>query len=194
MEASSVRRPGRTLDPARRAAILTAARAVFLREGFAAGTMDAVADEARVGKQTVYRHFGSKEALIMALVKEMCAVAAPSLPEQSSERDRVRAMLDLTVTGLTSPESISLYRAILAEVERMPELAILFWSSGPLLLRQALADVLAASVPQNRAEKLASRMIQIALGDAYQELLLGVRPGDDHAFREQIDAALDLLA
>jgi TetR/AcrR family transcriptional repressor of mexJK operon len=43
--------------------------AVFMRDGFAQGSTDAVAAEAGVGKQTIYRHFRSKEAMVEA----MCA-------------------------------------------------------------------------------------------------------------------------
>ena len=76
-------RSGRVLDPAKRAAILGGARAVFMREGFAQGSMDAVAAEAGVGKQTIYRHFQSKEALVEALVEAMCAPEVLQPPPRS---------------------------------------------------------------------------------------------------------------
>src|SRR6266516_4027316 len=62
MTTSASPRPGRVLDPAKRAAILEGARAVFMREGFAQGSMDAVAAEAGVGKQTVYRRRATRPA------------------------------------------------------------------------------------------------------------------------------------
>jgi TetR/AcrR family transcriptional repressor of mexJK operon len=57
----------------KRTAILEGAKAVFLRQSFSLATMDDVAAAAGVGKQTVYRHFGSKEALFVGLVVWMCA-------------------------------------------------------------------------------------------------------------------------
>ncbi|MEU9603968.1 TetR/AcrR family transcriptional regulator [Streptomyces sp. NPDC048057] len=51
----------------KRQAIVTAARTLFLRDGFGVG-MDAIAAEAGVSKVTVYNHFGSKEALFTAVV------------------------------------------------------------------------------------------------------------------------------
>ncbi|MER7045162.1 TetR/AcrR family transcriptional regulator [Streptomyces jumonjinensis] len=51
----------------KRQAIVTAARTLFLREGFGVG-MDAIAAEAGVSKVTVYNHFGSKEALFTAVI------------------------------------------------------------------------------------------------------------------------------
>jgi len=46
---------------------------VFMREGFAQGSMDAVAAEAGVGKQTIYRTSDRKETLVEARSKAMCA-------------------------------------------------------------------------------------------------------------------------
>ena len=46
--------------------ILAAAVEVFARCGFAATDVQEIADKARVGKGTVYRHFGTKEGLFLA--------------------------------------------------------------------------------------------------------------------------------
>src|SRR5258705_3448955 len=123
MTNSASPRPGRVLDPAKRAAILDGARAVFMREGFAQGSVDAVAVEAGVGKQTIYRHFRSKEALVEALVEAMCApevVQPPSRP--LPVRERLRDLLLTFAAGVASLESVRLYRAVVAEADRMPEL------------------------------------------------------------------------
>src|SRR5688500_9981430 len=44
--------------------ILYAARTIFSRYGFAGVTVEQIAQEAGVGPATIYRHFGSKDALI----------------------------------------------------------------------------------------------------------------------------------
>lgn len=46
--------------------ILAAAVKVFSRRGFAATDVQEIADQAGVGKGTVYRHFGTKEGLFLA--------------------------------------------------------------------------------------------------------------------------------
>lgn len=80
-----VRARSTSLQSRKRAAILDGARTVFLRDGFAAGSVDDVALEAGVGKQTIYRHFGSKEALIVGLVEAMCAGAANQVSAPDAE-------------------------------------------------------------------------------------------------------------
>ena len=56
--------------------ILNAARLLFGRVGLVAATMEQIAAEAGVGVATVYRHFGDKESLVRAFVKEMTPHAA----------------------------------------------------------------------------------------------------------------------
>ncbi|WEV25420.1 TetR/AcrR family transcriptional regulator [Streptomyces sp. 71268] len=54
---------------AKREAILQAAVEIFLREGYDRASVDAIAEEAGVSKQTIYNHFGGKERLFLAAVE-----------------------------------------------------------------------------------------------------------------------------
>lgn len=54
-----------------REAITQAARRLFEAHGFAATTIAAIATEAQVSQQTVYAVFGSKQALVRAIVEQM---------------------------------------------------------------------------------------------------------------------------
>lgn len=198
MTSAASPRPGRVLDPAKRAAILEGARTVFMREGFAQGSMDAVAAEAGVGKQTIYRHFRSKEALVEALVEAMCAPEvirppATSPPAKQRARQRLRELLLIFVTGVASPDSVRLYRAIVAEADRMPGLGRLFWEAGPRQVRAAIAQLWAEEHDAASAPIVAEQLVQLALGDAYQELVLGTGSPKPEVFERQIDAALALL-
>lgn len=188
-------RSRRVLDPAKRAAILDGARAVFLREGFAKGSMDAVAAEAGVGKQTIYRHFRSKEALVEALVEAMCAPEVVRPPARLlPARQRLRELLLTFAAGVASPDSVRLYRAIVAEASRMPGLGRLFWEAGPRQVRSAIARIWAEEHDAATAPIAAEQLVQLALGDAYQELVLGIGSPAPEVFEHQIDAALALVA
>ena len=55
---------------AKRRQITDAARALFLSQGFARTSMDAVTAEAGVSKQTLYAYFASKDELLIAVVGE----------------------------------------------------------------------------------------------------------------------------
>jgi len=53
---------------AKRAAILEAARQLFLADGYDRTSVDAIAAKADVSKRTVYDHFGDKEAVYAAVI------------------------------------------------------------------------------------------------------------------------------
>lgn len=63
-----------------RNAILAAAQAAFLRDGWARTTIASIAREASVSQETVYAVFGNKRALIQALVQSAVRGASPDVP------------------------------------------------------------------------------------------------------------------
>lgn len=66
----------------RRTELLTAARRVFGGHGFEAATMEAIADEAKVAKGTIYLYFQSKQAIYDATFQD----GMDELQRLSSER------------------------------------------------------------------------------------------------------------
>ncbi|MBM6403276.1 TetR/AcrR family transcriptional regulator [Phycicoccus sp. CSK15P-2] len=66
---AAVQTPGRRLrSEAKRAAVLDAARALFLAVGYDRTTVDDVAASAGVSKRTVYDHFGDKRTIYLRVV------------------------------------------------------------------------------------------------------------------------------
>jgi TetR/AcrR family transcriptional repressor of mexJK operon len=123
-------------------AILDAARRVFLREGYSA-SMDLVAAEAGVSKQTVYNHFGSKEGLFRAIVDHVSG----ELLDVLVERDRARADPATTLEAiarrflklLLTPSHLALHRMLVAEAPRFPDLAREIYVGGPARAANELA-------------------------------------------------------
>lgn len=140
----------RKTDPAtdKRSAIVEAAARVFLDQGYGAASMDAIAAEAGVSKQTVYSHFGAKDALFEAIVEDKCAqllapVTVPAVPA----RDPADALAELArrfLAAVLSPPNMALFRVIVAESGRFPEVAEAFYRAGPAVAADELAGHLAA--------------------------------------------------
>jgi TetR/AcrR family transcriptional repressor of mexJK operon len=113
-------------SPAKHAAILSAATEVFLREGYTRTSVDAIAEAAGVGKQTVYGHFGDKQRLFLAVVEH--AHAASPLDRADLITDTGDPEADLTnaarwlIRGVTAPEIAALHRLTIAELTHHPEL------------------------------------------------------------------------
>jgi AcrR family transcriptional regulator len=85
--------------------ILAAARMLFLRDGYAATTLAAVADAARVGHRTVYVRFGTKAALLTRVIG--VAVAGDTRPIDVVSRDWFQASL----TAPTLPDRVAAFAA-----------------------------------------------------------------------------------
>ncbi|MDT0392123.1 MULTISPECIES: TetR/AcrR family transcriptional regulator [Streptomyces] len=75
----------------KRAAILQAARELFLADGFDRSSVDAIAARAEVSKRTVYDYFGDKQTLLQAVVDAI----------GQSMIMTIRDTLDDTLTELT---------------------------------------------------------------------------------------------
>ena len=71
MTDEAAKRPrGRPRDPAKRAALLHAARALFLERGTDAVTLDQVVARAGVSRATLYGNFGDKGELLAAVIAD----------------------------------------------------------------------------------------------------------------------------
>ena len=68
---------GRPRDPATDQAILDAARSVLARKGFTGTSMEGIARQAGVGKDTLYRRYKSKEELVLDLLRTMSEQNVP---------------------------------------------------------------------------------------------------------------------
>ena len=182
----------------KRASILRAARPILLRDGLGGTTLDRVAAEGGIAKMTLYRHFPSKEALFEGLVTAMCEYMreglenAPSPALDKAVADRLAEELRAFTAALIDPDALALYRVIVADGWRSPDLARIFDQSGMCVIRRRIAEILeAGGVPTNRTTQVAGEVVAIALGDAYQHAVLGiVEEGDGEAFARQIDAAV----
>lgn len=100
---SDVKRPKRTYRTRKRAAqaaetreaVLSAAHALFLSEGWTKATIAAIASAAGVSNETVYATFGSKTALLEQLVKRTVRGDRPDVPlTQQDAPGRIAAETD----------------------------------------------------------------------------------------------------
>ncbi|HEX9448349.1 MAG TPA: TetR/AcrR family transcriptional regulator, partial [Dongiaceae bacterium] len=125
-------------------AIMQAAKDLFLEHGFGAVSMDQVARQAGVSKATVYAHFTSKEKLFAEMVFRACSskwdIAMPALTPDSDIEAALEAVLHMVVEHLLSPAPLSVYRIIMAEGPRFPELPKAFFGNGPLPMIRKLSD------------------------------------------------------
>jgi TetR/AcrR family transcriptional repressor of mexJK operon len=130
----------------KRRVILDAATQVFLAEGFAGASMDAIATAAGVSKPTVYNHFADKQQLFEQIVNDLVAVITRPFYEQivnlSDDGDlakRLRELARLLLKGVMQPTNLRLRRLVIGEAGRFPDLGRAYERQGPGRARAAWA-------------------------------------------------------
>jgi AcrR family transcriptional regulator len=160
-------------DQARRTrrAVVTAARELFLAQGYAATTIDAIAEAAQVSRRTVFNAAGNKVTLLKLALDwaiagddEPVALAdRPAVRAIQAEHDPRRAMdrfaeMIVEIAGRVAPISEVLYAA----ADSDPEAALMLAESAEGRMQGAAAfarhlaglDGLAAGVTEEQAADL----------------------------------------
>ena len=139
--------PAATKRDIRRESILDVAREVFLAEGFAAASMSTIAAKLGGSKGTLYNYFKSKDELFGAVVSRHCSWQSEAMFSQLVDGQDVRSALMKVgrahLTLVPSEHTLAMFRLIIAESARDPEIGRLFYESGPLKGVQRLAAYLA---------------------------------------------------
>ncbi len=86
------------MAPDRRDTILKVARRLFVQRGYTATSTRQIADEAGVGKATVYHHFEDKRAIMLALLEQNIAETRPAVEAARAEPDP-RRRIQMIVEG-----------------------------------------------------------------------------------------------
>ncbi|MFC4627295.1 TetR/AcrR family transcriptional regulator [Promicromonospora alba] len=194
-------------------AALAAAEVQFLATGFESVTMDSIAKESGVSKQTLYSYFGSKQELFLALVTEKTRVTSrsvlssvPRVTDAGTARDEVRDLLVAQLAAVMNPEVLALRRLVIGEAVRFPELARALYENGPRVAIASLATVIgdladlglvriAGPDAASDTDRAATQLNWLVMGDPINRAML---LGDDAIptpaqLRAHVDAALDMF-
>ena len=129
---------GSRLFAKKRQSILNAATDVFLKSGYLGTNMDEIAMLSGVSKQTVYKHFSSKETLFIEIVTSMTGAAGDNvlneIPQLEPDGDLIEFLEDYAYRQLMvvlTPRLMQLRRLVIGEVSRFPALAKALYAGGP---------------------------------------------------------------
>jgi AcrR family transcriptional regulator len=141
--------------PERRQALLDAAREVFLERGYANATIDAVVERAGGSKATVYDLFDNKEGLFAALVAEVTEELSGLVKNDAQDgkiEDDLRDFGQRYLQILTRPERLALFRLVIGESGRVPEVGDIFYRAGPQVIFQRVADILRSAASRGQVQ------------------------------------------
>lgn len=194
--------PGRPKDLAKRAAILDAAKRMFVQHGFDGVSMDQIAAEAGVSKLTVYSHFGDKEALFAAAVKSHCEQGLPStLFDPAPEvplRERLMTIARAFYAMITSPESIAGHRMLCTPQLASTPLSQMFWDAGPRRVQEGLAALLQRRIDAGELEipdvpRAAAQFFTLVKGEPHAQMVFGCCPAGIDEADAHLAASVELF-
>lgn len=182
----------------KRDAIVAAATELFLEHGFGDVSMDTIAAKAEVSKRTVYSHFENKAQLFESIMGDACAgrnfeddTGVPVDPPE-----QVLTQLGLTFLSIISRnEGVALYRVVMAEGSKFPELAKTFYNHTESLSRKLgdyLEDQTAKRVLRVENTRQAAQQFMAMLFEPIMlELTIGIRgPASEKEIGKIVDASV----
>ncbi len=179
---------------------------MFLRHGYTDTSVDTIAAEAGVAKQTIYNHFGGKRQLFLAVIEAAQRGigaqpgAGSGLEEWLANSDDLGR--DLRTIGrsgaraMMRPEIAGLRRLIIAEGDRHPEL-LTEWARPRPMFEHALAHAIARQAERGVLDVddpgLAARQyLMVVLNEAVSRSFFGRRQLPDAELDEIVDTGVEM--
>ena len=160
--------------PEVRAAFVTAAASLFAEIGYDAATMGAVAERAGSSIGNLYKYFASKEELFVAVLSSLTTeqpdfsarlAALPPPRDVRALRESLTTAAREILTLMCQPSYLALWRTMMAEAPRFPQLGAAFFSAIPQRGFTLVGSLLCAAREQ--------RIIAEADFEAVTRMLLG---------------------
>lgn len=148
------------------------------KRGFTGASMDEIARAAKVGKDTLYRRWASKEALAIDLVDVLAREAVRPAPVDPDPRLNLLVYLKDIVRLNRDSDFGALIAGLVGEAARNPDVAgcfEAFWRRRRAVAATLVRDVVGATVGEDELELLLDRL----LAPIYYRLLLTREPITD---------------
>ncbi|MFE9866976.1 TetR/AcrR family transcriptional regulator [Streptomyces sp. NPDC005506] len=117
--------PKARLMARKREAIINAALAAFLEEGYGGSSVNRIAASAGVSITTLYRHFDSKDDLFVAVIQEACDTSAQTANPQWLNLPPLEGLTEAgceLLQHILSEQQLALFRVVTRDAQRFPEL------------------------------------------------------------------------
>ena len=155
-------------------------------EGLAGVTVDAVARRSRVAKTTIYRHWPSREALLL----DACAQLGPhfEIPDAGSLSNDLRAFARRLVEQLLDGPYAAILLSLMEAAERNPDLAALLAAAQAKLV-EAVRTILARARVRGELSRPpdASDVAALIVGPLLYRRLFSHEPLTEGLFRLVVD-------
>ena len=180
---------------ARTQAIIAATQELLVERGYRELTIEGIAARAGVGKQTIYRWWPSRAALVLEAYLAGSEAVPPPAPA-ATVRDDVRALLGWLIAVLAKPTGGHVVAGLVGDLQHDADLAEGFHRDVVPARREAMLAALERG--RERGEIRADADLELAVdalhGAVFYRLLLSGEPLDDDFAARLADQVLDGLA
>lgn len=175
--------------------VLAGAREVFLTQGFEGASVDDIARAAGVSKATLYSYFPDKRLMFLEVAKAECCRQVVDVEDKISSHVKLKdALLIAAVTLVeffTSDFYLRMYRVVVAESDRFPELGRQFYETGPMMGRNRMVAYLqeaeARGEIQIEDKALAADMFtELCRADVFTQMLFGIKTKPTQAEKDRV--------
>jgi AcrR family transcriptional regulator len=181
--------------------ILRAAQEAFLTHGYHGASTDMIQAAAAVSKSTLYRYFANKEELFKAAFEAYSKdflTNIGQLYKNTSDVDEFLYKFGLEfLQVLISPRGLNLFRTMVAEGQRFPQVGKMFYLVGPKVTSDLVESYLAEAhrrgvINAPNPAMSAEYFIGMVRGDLFLRCLLGASlPPSTAQLQRYMRAAVD---
>ena len=173
-------------------AIIDATLQLLEDRGYVKLSIEGIAARAGVGKQTIYRWWPSKAALVIEAYSKAIS-ARYTLPETGTVRGDLEQLLSSIFTNISRPPSSHVLTGLVAEAQTNPDIADQFFNDFIQPRRRLLAEIIERGVDRGEIKTSAEIPVvaDMLFGAMWYRLLIGHGPLN-REFAEQLVG--DILA
>jgi TetR/AcrR family transcriptional repressor of mexJK operon len=188
-EQSKPKMVGRPKSSEKRQQILHHAGELFLQQGYDRTSMDAVAKQSGVSKQTVYSHFQNKDVLYNAVIESKCEeyrIEEAAICIDSNPLDDILFSIAFNFIQLLNDKRvIAMYCVVIGESKNNLHLAQLFYDAGPAhsinLVKNLLIKHPESKLVESDAKELATDFFNLLKGNYHMRSMLGLAYKQDQS-------------
>ena len=183
--------------------VLEGARTVFMRDGFEGASVDDIARSAGVSKATLYNYFPDKRILFLEVAKTECLRQETSADEMIAMGEppevALRAATERLMRMFLSPFGRNVFKVVVSETDRFPELGREFWTSGPCRVRAKIIAYFEQAIERGQLkiddlDLAADQFAELCKADLFTKLLLGLQEDfSDAEIARVADGAVEMF-
>lgn len=186
----------------RKEEILDAAANAFYTNGYSATSLDEITKEVGCSKRTIYNEFASKDGIFKELIitntNQVISVLENEKFESSDLKENLVHFGFTLMNTYMQPKMVGVFKVILNESTRFPELGKIFFENGPKKGTEVLKRILknAASLKQTKEfdEDNADYFIGMLRSNIHLRVLLGLKETPkEEELKKYVEGAVDIF-